>query len=241
MRRSFIISVAAIVVLVIAYTLAGFLLVPRLIARYVPPYAQEQLKRRAEIGVVRFNPFLFKLEIGHFRLQEADGRPLLAFDRLFVDFEPTSLFRRAWTVAQIELDAPRVDAVLTRDGRLNLLDLLDAFPKGTPPREAKAPPPVLLQRTVVRGGWLTFTDLSGRAPQAATVQPINVELRDITTVPERRGPYAIAATLVGGGVVGWDGEVSLFPLSSTGRLGIRGFPLATVWRFAQENVTLDEP
>lgn len=241
-RLPFLLSVAAIVVLVIAYTLAGFLLVPRLITRYVPPYAQEQLKRRAEIGAVRFNPFLFKLEVKHFRLQEADGRPLLGFDRLFVDFEPTSLFRRAWTFAQIELDAPRVDAVLARDGRLNLLELLDAFPKSDPaPREAKAPRPVLLQRTVVRGGWATFTDLTGRAPQTATMQPINVELRDITTVPERRGPYAIAATLVGGGVVGWDGEVSLFPLSSTGRLGIRGFPLATVWRFAQENVTLAEP
>jgi uncharacterized protein involved in outer membrane biogenesis len=242
-RRPFLMTVAVIVVLVIGYSLAGFLLVPRLIGRYVPRYAQEQLKRRAEIGPVRFNPFLFKLEIKSFRLQESDGRPLLSFDRLFVDFELTSLFRRAWTFAQIELDAPRVDAILTRDGRVNLLELLDAFPQSDPAsrREAKPPRPLLLEHTVVRGGWLTFTDLMGRAPQTAVVRPINVELRDITTVPERRGPYAIAATLVGGGVVGWDGEVSLFPLGSTGRLGIRGFPLATAWRFAQDSVTLAEP
>jgi hypothetical protein len=240
-RLPFLVSVAVIVVLVLAYTLAGFLLVPRLISRYVPPYAKEHLKRRAEIGEVRFNPFLFKLEIKHFRLQEADGRPILGFDRLFVDFEPTSLFRRAWTFADIQLDVPRVDAILTQDGRLNLLDLLDAFPQSDPAAPRKAPPPVLLAHTVVRGGWLTFTDMTRRAPQTATVQPINVELRDITTVPERRGPYAIAATLVGGGVVGWDGDVSLFPLSSIGRLGIRGFPLATAWRFAQEDVTLAEP
>jgi hypothetical protein len=238
----FLLTTGAIVVLVVAYTLAGFLLVPRLIARYVPQYAQDQLKRRAEIGEVRFNPLLFKLEVKHFRLQEADGRPLVGFDRLFVDFEPTSLFRRAWTFADIELDVPRIDVILTPDGTLNLLDLLDAFPQGDPAAQpAKAPRPVLLEHTVVRGGSLNFTDLTGRAPQTATVQPINVELRDITTVPERRGPYKIAATLIGGGVVGWDGEVSLFPLSSTGRLGIRGFPLATAWRFAQEDVTLAEP
>lgn len=239
----FLVTAAAIVVLAIAYTLAGFLLVPRLITRYVPQYAQEQLKRRAEIGEVRFNPLLFKLEVKRFRLQEADGRPLLGFDRLFVDFEPSSLFRRAWTFADIQLDAPRVDVILTRDGRLNLLDLLDALPQSDPAsrREAKAPRPVLLEHTVVRDGWLTFTDLTGQAPQTAAMQPINVELRNITTVPEHRGPYAIAATLIGGGVVGWDGEVSLFPLSSTGRLGIRGFPLATAWRFAQEDVTLAEP
>jgi len=242
-RLRVLIALAAVVVMVAAYAVTGFVLVPRLIRHQVPRYAEEQLKRRVEIGPVRFNPFLFTLEVKTFRLQEPDGRPLLSFDRLFVDFEATSLFRRAWTFARIELDAPRVDAILTRDGRLNLLDLLDAFPQGDPAsrKDTKPPRPLLLEHTVVRGGWLTFTDLMGHAPQTAVVQPINVELRDITTVPERRGPYAIAATLVGGGIVGWDGEVSLFPLSSTGRLGIRGFPLATAWRFAQDQVALAEP
>src|SRR5439155_24263753 len=87
------------------------------------------LKRRAEIGDVRLNPLLFKLEIKRFRLQEADGRPLLAFDRLFLDFELSSLFRRAWTFREIQLEAPRLDVVLSPDGRLNVADLLDAFPR----------------------------------------------------------------------------------------------------------------
>ena len=73
------------------------------------------------------------------------------------------------------------------------------------------------------------------------MEPINVELRDITTLPGRRGPYAIAATLTGGGVVSWEGEVSLVPLGSSGRLGLRGFPLATAWRFVQDDVALAEP
>src|SRR5262245_39729513 len=189
-RLRVLIALAAVVVMVAAYAVTGFVLVPRLIRHQVPRYAEEQLKRRVEIGPVRFNPFLFTLEVKTFRLQEPDGRPLLSFDRLFVDFEATSLFRRAWTFARIELDAPRVDAMLTRDGRLNLLDLLDAFPQSDPAssKDTKPPRPLLLEHTVVRGGWLTFTDLMGHAPQTAVVQPINVELRDITTVPERRGP-----------------------------------------------------
>ncbi|HSF02545.1 MAG TPA: hypothetical protein VLA62_06025 [Solirubrobacterales bacterium] len=47
----------------------------------MPRYVQEQLQRRAQLGEVRVNPLLFKLEIKDFRLQEADGRPLLGFDR----------------------------------------------------------------------------------------------------------------------------------------------------------------
>src|SRR5215470_11377607 len=99
LRVPFLVTAGIVVFLVLAYTLVGFLLVPRLIRTYAPQYVQEQLKRRAEIGEVRFNPLLFKLEIKQFRLREADGRPLLGFDRLFVDFELSSLVRRAWTFA----------------------------------------------------------------------------------------------------------------------------------------------
>jgi uncharacterized protein involved in outer membrane biogenesis len=239
----FLVTAGVIVVLAVAYTLAGFLLVPRLITTYVPRYVQEQLKRRAEVGEVRLNPLLFKLEIKHFRLQEADGRPLLGFDRLFVDFELSSLFRRAWTFAEVRLEAPRLDVVMAPDGRLNLADLLDAFPKSeaAPAPEPTAPPRVLLQHALMSGGVVFFTDLSGRAPQTATVEPINVELRNITTLPGRRGPYAISATLTGGGAIDWEGEVSLVPIGSTGRFGLRGLPLATAWRFVQEDVALAEP
>jgi hypothetical protein len=241
--KPFLITAGVVVILAIAYTLAGFFLVPRLITTYVPRYVQEQLKRRAEIGEVRLNPLLFKLEIKRFRLQEADGRPLLGFDRLFVDFELSSLFRRAWTLAEIRLEAPRLDVVMAPDGRLNVADLLDAFPRSeaAPAPEPTAPPRMLLQHALMSGGVVSFTDLSGRAPQTATVEPINVELRNITTLPGRRGPYAISATLTGGGVVDWEGEVSLVPIGSTGRFGLRGLPLATAWRFVQEDVALAEP
>jgi hypothetical protein len=237
----FLVTAAVVVALFVAYTLAGFFLVPRLISYYTPRYVQEQLKRRAEIGEVRFNPLLFKLELKRFRVQEADGRPLLAFDRLFVDFELSSILRRAWTFAELQLDAPRVDAVLSRDGRLNLAKLLDAFPKSEPPPEPAPPPRMLIQHAVLRGGSTSFTDLSGRAPHTATLEPINIELHDVTTIRERRGPYAISAALDGGGVVGWEGEVSLNPVASNGRFEVRGFPLATAWRFVQDDLAVAEP
>jgi len=244
-RRWFLVTAAVVALGFVCYTLAGFLLVPRLIKTYVPRYAQT-LKRRAEIGRVRVNPLLFTLEIKRFRLQESDGRPLLGFDRLFVDFNFTrSLFRAAWTFAEIRLEAPRIDAVLGADGQMNLAQLLDALPKSEsaskPARQSAAPPRVLLHHAVVRGGVLSFTDLSRHAPQSVAVQPIDIELHDVTTLRERRGPYSIAATLAGGGVVRWDGQVSLVPVGSIGRFDLRGFPLATAWRFIKEDVALAEP
>ena len=239
--RAFLIVTLVVVLMAVAYTLAGFFLVPRLITSYGTRLVREQLDRRLQVGEVRVNPLLFKLEIKNFRLQEADGRPLAAFDRLFVDFEITSLFRRAWAFAEIQLDAPRLDAVLDKEGRLNFAELLDDLGRGQPPSQPSEPRRVLLHHTVIRDGVLSFTDLSGRAPQTATVTPINVEVHDITTLQDRRGPYAISATLTGGGVIAWQGEASLVPLASTGHVSLKGFPLATAWRFVQDAYAIAEP
>jgi uncharacterized protein involved in outer membrane biogenesis len=241
--RAFLLTVVVLTILVLSYTLAGFFLVPRLITAYAPQYVQEQLQRRVEIGEVRVNPLLFRLEIKRFELREADGRPLLGFDRLFVDFQVSSVFRRAWTFAEIQLEKPRLDVVLAQNDRLNVADLLDAFPRTEPVSRSgpTSPRRILLKHARVSGGVLSFTDLSGRAPQKETMEPIDVELREIATVPGRRGPYAISATLIGGGVVTWDGEASLVPLRSTGHLDLQGFPLATAWRFVQEGIALAEP
>src|SRR5919201_2453452 len=240
--RVVIITLAVMVGLFAAYTLAGFFLVPRLVTGYVPRYVEQQLKRRVEIGEIRVNPLLLKVDIRNFKLTETDGRPLLGFDRLFVDFElARSILRAAWTFAEIRLEAPRVDAVIDLDGRMNIAQLLDDLPKSEPAKEPSAPPRMLVQHAVVQRGLVSFIDQAGRTPQKAGVQPIDVELHDITTLPERRGPYTIAATLTGGGVLGWDGQVSLVPVASSGRFDLRGFPLATAWRFVQDNVAVAEP
>src|SRR5262245_26816476 len=241
-RRWVLVTLSVLAVLFVAYTLAGFFLVPRLVAKYVPQYVEQQLKRRAQIGEVRVNPLLLKVDIRNFRLTEADGRPLLGFDRLFVDLEVAkSIVRAAWTFAEIRLEAPRIDAVISADGRMNLAELLDSLPKGEPAKQPSAPPRLLVQHAVVQDGVVSLTDHSHRTPQKAAVQPINVELHNITTLPERRGPYVISATLTGGGVVSWDGQVSLVPVASTGRFDLRGFPLATGWRFVQDDIAIAEP
>jgi len=69
----FLVTAGVLAVLLVAYTLAGFFLLPRLVAKYVPRYVQEHLERRAELGEVRVNPWLFTVEIKHFRLQEAES------------------------------------------------------------------------------------------------------------------------------------------------------------------------
>ena len=227
---------------VVLYALLGFLLTPWIVTRYVSNYAVEKLKRKASIAEVRVNPFLFTFEAKDFVLQEADNRPIIGFGRLFVDFQLSSLFRWAWTFADVRIERPSLYVEIQHNGRLNFSDLADSFPKSEdPPSTDSRPPRLLVHQAEVIGGSFTFSDRSDTTHATETFSPLNLEFKEISTIRERKGPYTVRADLPGGGTVSWQGEISLHPIFSKGKLSMAGFKLATAWKFAQDELNLAEP
>jgi Domain of Unknown Function (DUF748) len=230
--------------LLVAYALFGFLLLPRLVQRYVPEYARDSLQRQASIGKVRINPFLFTFEADDLRLADSDGTPIVGVRRLFVDFESVSLLRWAWVFANIDIDGLDLNVVTLPDGQLNLIRLAEAARGKEPPapkKEDAAPVRLVLRHVVLSEGRVSYTDRSDPSPASATLTPVNLEFDDVSTLPERKGPYTIQALLPGGGTLRWRGEVSLRPIASEGVLSITQFTPANVWRFLQNEVRLDLP
>ena len=180
---------------VLLYALLGFLLAPRLIKRYVSDYAEETLKRNASIVEVRVNPFLFTFDAQGFVLKEADDSPIMGFGRMFIDFELSSLFRWAWTFADIRIERPLVHVEIRQDGRLNLAALSESFPKSKDsPSQDDRPLRLLVQHAEVIDGSFTFSDRSDLTPVSETFAPINIEFKQISTLRERKGLYTIRAT-----------------------------------------------
>ncbi len=227
---------------VVLYALLGFLLTPWIVTRYVGNYAVEKLKRKASIAEVRVNPFLFTFEAKDFVFQEADNRPIIGFGRLFVDFELSSLFRWAWTFADVRIERPSLHVEIQNNGRLNFADLADSFPKSEdPPPTDSRPPRLVVHQAEVIAGSFTFSDRSDTTHATETFSPLNLEFKEISTLPEHKGPYTVKADLPGGGTVGWQGEISLRPIFSEGKLSMAGFKLATAWKFVQDELNLSEP
>ncbi len=226
------------------YALAGFLLAPYLVQRYVPQFAAETLQRQAEVGEVRINPFVLTFEARDLALREADGRPILALDRLFVDLEAWGLFRWAWAFAEIRVEGPDLHLVLGADGRLNLARLGDAFPPDpdAPPPEADAAPPrLVLEKVVLQDGGFTFTDETLVEAATAEARQLNLELSDISTLPENRGPYGLRARLPSGGEIAWRGELALNPITSSGTLRVSGLTVAGIWPLLHVPLRVAEP
>jgi len=223
------------------YTALGFLVAPVIIERSIPRYVSDTLQRKASVGGVSVNPLLFKVEIRDFALAERDGAPIVGFKRLLVNFELSSLLRWAWTFSEIALDGLDLRVDIAPDGTLNLAALAESFPKSEAPPAEHPPPRLLLQYVALNRGSITFTDRSFPEPATALVGPLDLEMRDISTLSDRRGPHTVSGTLPGGATLSWRGEMSLRPLVSQGEVDLRVAKPGPVWRFLHERFNLAEP
>jgi hypothetical protein len=229
--------IAAVATLLVAlYALTGFVLVPRLLRSAVLEEIPKTLGVTPTVGDIRVNPFLLRLEVGEFALTAPDGEKLLAFRRLFVEFELWfSIWHRAYSFANIDIDAPTVNAVVARDGRLNLVDL---SPKVAPVKaqEKKAPlPNIRIGSFKVRNGLVTYEDRSRPSDFAARLEPINFELASFTTGVEG-GRFTFTGISKLGERVEWHGHVSVQPIESDGEFQIDGLRAHTIWEYLEDRL-----
>jgi hypothetical protein len=71
--------------------------------------------------------------------------------------------------------------------------------------------------------------------------PIDLEVLNLATLPDRHGRYTITAAVPDGGTITWHGDVSLLPTASAGELEAQGVKLATAWAFVRDQFRLAAP
>lgn len=221
------------------YALLGFVAVPYAIKTYGVPALAERLSHPVLLGDVWFNPFTLSLTLSSFEVQEPDQTPMLGFQELFVNFEGTSLVRSVYLFDEIRLTLPFGLVHIQRDGKLNWLNLVKAAggkqnTSADPPAPAAVEqpqplPPVEVRLLSVRQGVLEFRDDSKRKPVRIDVVPIEVMLRHFSTRRGVENAYAFTAEFGQGETLGWEGELHLDPLTSSGRIALSQVKLTTFW------------
>jgi uncharacterized protein involved in outer membrane biogenesis len=194
------------------YAAAGFWLAPRIIKSVVVKQMAEKYHRTASLGEVRFNPFTFKLEAHGFSLPDADGKPMLGFDRLTVDLSIASLWRGGVVFNTIGLDAPTVRLVRRANGRLNIQDLI-------PPPDGKPPAKIIIDHLAVRQGRAEVLDSDRREPFSKTFTPITFTLNNFSTM-KQGAAYVLNAVSERGEGLAWRGVLGLNPLVSQGTFAL---------------------
>jgi hypothetical protein len=228
---------AALAVAVGLYALAGFVIAPKIARHALLEDIPKSLGVTSSVGDIHINPFLLHVEIKNFALAGKEGR-LLGFGRLFVDFQLSSLWRRAYSFGRIEIADPYVNADVGPDGTLNLLQLRSkSAPPSAPTKPAKSEPlPALRVGSFkVTQGSMSYRDRSRPAEFAARLEPINFELKDFTT-GLAGGVFTLTGATTQGERIEWQGHLSVQPIESDGELRIDGLRARTIWEYLEDQV-----
>jgi hypothetical protein len=230
--------IAAIVVALIGlYALAGFVWAPTLLRNALMKDIPEATGMKPAVGEIRVNPFLFQLEIKDLSLTDPSGVKLLGFGRFFIDFELSSIWHRAYSFANIDIDSPYVNAVIAKDGRLNLAQLSpkpSAKPQ-PPPAQQEPIPAVRIRSFKVSQGLVTFDDRTHPSDFATRLEPINFQLREFTTGVDG-GVFTFTGASKLGEKVAWHGHLSVQPIESDGEFQIDGLQVHTLWEYLEDRL-----
>ena len=231
--------------LVLLYTLVGFFLVPYLIKTYAIPAVAEKLKRPVLVKEVELNPFALSLRLTGFEIRETDQSALLGFEEFFINLQASSLIRRAYVFDTIRLTVPYVSARVSKDGRMNLAELVppDGGPQPVvPPQAEKATaeiPAIEIGEFEIAQGVVEFRDESKPKPYVLDIVPIHIVLKNFHTKPGGDNSYAFTAELSKGETLSWAGTVSLEPIQSSGKFSLSGVKLPSLWQYLHDRFRFD--
>jgi uncharacterized protein involved in outer membrane biogenesis len=214
-----------------AYVAFGFLLVNPLAQKLLPWVGENKLASQLSAQQVKFNPLTLEATVTGLKLAEADGKPLASFDRLYLNLDTGGLFRWAWRIRDIQLERPHAVLEVRRGGVLNWKALIDKLNEDKEP-PSDTVPRVLIDHIRIADGDIEYTDANRPGePFKAVLSPLGIELDGLSTLPEDRGDYLIAAKLPEqGGTLKWKGDVGLNPVVSAGNVQLEGVRLANLVR-----------
>jgi len=226
-------AVRGLAAIYLIYVLLAVLVVMPAANILAPWYMQENYGRELRTDIILFNPFTFNAEVRGASLAEPDGSPFAAFDRASVNLSLASLVREGIVLDDVSLLGLSLHLRRTGEETFNFSDLL-------PPASAEAEadsdapiPAVTINRLSFTAQRLRLSDETRAEPFSTHYDGISINVSELSTVIEEGKPYRISASAESGGVLDWQGTVSIPAAHSEGKLAITGLSLRPLWRFAK--------
>lgn len=231
--------VLAVGALAIVWLAGGLFGVPALLKWQLPQQVQRQLGATLTLGEIYFNPLTLALEANDVSLSMVKEGTLMSAAKLRADLEMSGLFRRTWTLADIQLEQPMLRIEYDKNGALNLQPLLSALQKNPSPPD-QPPARLLLQRISIKNGRVDVVDQRLQQPLIARISPVTLEANDIGTLPSSAGKWTLAARSEAGEVLRAGGSLGLQPLALRGTLDLSGLQAGTLARALHQQVALTD-
>lgn len=222
-------KVALIVVgLIVVVLLLLWQALPRILQSQAEQFVAEKTGHKLVMDRPEFNPFQLALRLGKLQLSDPEGRPLFGFAGLLVDISGASITNRALVFDAIRLDGPEATVVELPEGKLNWTPFLDALKsKEEKPEEKKGLPRLDIRSFALAGGKVDYADRRRTTEGfATTIEPLDLELNDLSTLPDDEGKYKVSARTTLGAQIDLAGRVDLNPIMVAGTFSLVDLQLA---------------
>ncbi|MBA4289622.1 MAG: hypothetical protein C0439_11705 [Pseudomonas sp.] len=232
-------AASAMAIAVTLYSLLGFLILPGIALRIANQQLAQYATVPASLQRLQLNPFSLELSLWGLRIGEADQQQI-AFERLYANLQLDSLWNGVLHLADIELDKPQGEVLFGKDGRLNLTQLFNIPPSPQPAVDEPSgePFPLRIARIKLSSGNVHFQDLRPSEPIEFLYDDLNLELFNLSTLPDDNADMSLVATGPTGGRIDWTGRISLVPISSSGNLKITDGKLKAFWPYVRDALPL---
>jgi len=232
-------TISALLIALALYSLFGFLILPGVVLRI----ANQQLSKFATVPAklerLELNPFSLELTLWGLHLGEPE-REQLAFERLYANLQLDSLWSGALHLADLQLEKSHTEVLFGKDGRLNLAQLfkLPASPEPVTEELATELFPLRIERLKLVKGGLHFQDLRPSEPIEFIYDSLDLELRNLSTLPDDNAEMTLVATGPQGGRIDWSGRISLVPIIAEGQLKLTEGNMKAWWPYVRDAVPL---
>lgn len=232
-------TAATLVALVALYALLGFLILPGVALRVANQQLAAYATVPAHLQRLEFNPFSLELTLWGLKIGEP-GAEQIGFERLYANLQVDSLWTGALHLAAVELDKPRTEVLFDKSGKLNLSALFK-LPASDPAAAKDAPgEPFALRIGSIKlvDGYLHFKDLRPSQPIEFLYDSMNLELQNLSTLPDDQADMTLVANSPQGGRIDWRGRIGLSPVSSQGSLKVTDAQMSVWWPYVRDSVPL---
>ncbi|NBA96490.1 DUF748 domain-containing protein [Pseudomonas sp. R5(2019)] len=231
-------AIGAVLTVLALYSLLGFLILPGIGLRVANQQLANYATTPAHLERLEFNPLSLELTLWGLKIGEP-GKEQLGFERLYANLQIDSLWTKALHLAGIELDKPRTELLFNKDGTLNLVRLFKLPASEATPEDPESKPfPLRVDQIKLAGGYLHFKDMRPSEPIEFLYDDMNLELKNLSTLPDDNADMTLVAAGPEGGRVDWSGRISLVPITSEGKLKVTDGKMKVWWPYVRDALPL---
>lgn len=161
-------------------------------------------------------------------VDDAKGKPLLRLPLLDVSIAPSEPLLKIVHLSKVSIQSPEYNIQRDEKGVLNTrFFLYEEGKERVAAREAGEEAPFFLDIDAIElsGGKISFSDLSGSKPFKTVLDPIDLKIDHFSNGKDKKSAYALSIKTEAKESVKVEGEFSVEPLWSEGRLEVASVPL----------------